>query len=79
MKLVNMHQAKSQLSKLVERVRRGEEIWIGKAGQPVAKLSALDSPNQPRQPGLLKGKIKIRKDFDKLPAWLLKAFNDPAS
>ena len=78
MKIVNMHQAKTQLSKLVERVRRGEEIWIGKAGQPVAKLTAFDLPNKPRQAGLLKGKIKMGAGFDKLPAWLSKAFNNPS-
>jgi len=78
MKIVNMHQAKTHLSKLIERVLRGEEIVIGKAGHPVAKLTAFDLPDKPRKPGLLKGKIKVAKDFDTLPAWLLKSFNDPA-
>jgi len=77
MKIINVHQAKTSLSKLIARVRGGEEILIAKAGQPVARLSAFDLPSKPRKPGLLKGKIKIAADFDKLPAWLLKNFDDP--
>lgn len=77
MKIVNMHEAKTNLSKLIERVQKGEEIIIGKSGHPVAKLTSFDLSHEPRKAGLLKGKIKISKDFDRLPAWLMKAFNDP--
>jgi len=74
MKIVNMHQAKTHLSKLIARVRRGEEILIGISGKPVARLSAFDAPSEPRKPGLLKGKIKIARDFDRMPPRLLKLF-----
>ena len=74
MKIVNMHQAKTHLSELIERVRRGEEILIGKSGKPLAKLSAYDMGDEPRVPGLWKGKVKIAKDFDRLPAGIQRAF-----
>jgi prevent-host-death family protein len=74
MKIVNIHEAKTHLSKLIAKVRNGEEILIGKAGHPVAKLTAYDLENKPRILGLLKGKIKIARDFDELPPGLMKAF-----
>ena len=60
--LVNIHEAKTHLSKLIERVLKGEEIIIGKAGKPVAKLA----PYTPKKVklGVLKGKIEISEDFD---------------
>ncbi|MBI3370394.1 MAG: type II toxin-antitoxin system Phd/YefM family antitoxin [Betaproteobacteria bacterium] len=64
MEIVNMHQAKSQLSRLVERVCAGEEIIIARAGKPVARLAPLERARNPRVPGLLKGRIWISKDFD---------------
>jgi prevent-host-death family protein len=70
---VNMHEAKTTLSRLVERVAEGEEIVIARNGQPVALLSPLKPPA--RRPGRLKGKIQIGPDFDDpLPAKLLRAF-----
>lgn len=75
METVNMHQAKSQLSRLVERVSAGEEIIIARAGKPVARLAPLEQSGKPRTPGLLKGKIWISKDFDApLPDDLLELF-----
>ena len=74
MKIINVHQAKSQLSKLIARAIKGEEIIIGRAGTPVARLTAFDVAQKPRTPGLLRGKIKISKDFDEMPAGLLKYF-----
>jgi len=53
---VNIHEAKTQLSRLVERCRAGEEIIIAKSGKPCARLCPLASP-PPRTPGLLKGKV----------------------
>jgi prevent-host-death family protein len=73
-RIVNIHDAKTQLSRLVARARNGEEILIAKAGEPVARLSAYDSGEEPRPLGLWKGKVKIAKDFDRLPADLLRAF-----
>jgi prevent-host-death family protein len=62
---INIHQAKTQLSKLVEEAVQGEEIIIAKAGKPMAKLIALESKVQtPRKPGGLKGQIWISDDFD---------------
>ncbi len=77
MDMVNVHEAKTHLSRLLERVSRGEEIVIAKDGQPVAKLIAV-SPRE-RQPGRLKGKIRIGKNFDApLPGGIAKAFGMPA-
>ncbi len=61
---VNIHQAKTHLSKLLERVGTGEEVIIAKAGKPVAKLSAYQPLPAPRQPGWAKGEIWLAADFD---------------
>ena len=74
MKVLNVHEAKTHLSRLLDRVAAGEEIVLGKNGRPVAKLV----PIQPvkRKPGRLKGKIKIAADFDApLPQSLAAAFH----
>lgn len=62
MYMVNVHEAKTHLSRLLSRVSRGEEIVIARDGQPVAKLSAVSA--RERKPGRLKGRIHIGKDFD---------------
>lgn len=73
MTTVNIHEAKTHLSKLLERVESGEEIVIARAGKPIAKLVGLQP--KMRKPGLLKGKIWIADDFDDpLPPDLLAAF-----
>ena len=59
---VNIDQAKTQLSRLLDRVAAGEEIVIAKGGKPVAKL--VPFPEVVRQPGRLKGKIKLGRNFD---------------
>lgn len=70
---VNIHQAKTQLSRLLARVAAGEEIIIAKSGKPLAKLVPFHAVV--RQPGRLKGKIKISRDFDApLPDSLATAF-----
>jgi len=61
---VNVHEAKTHLSRLLERVAAGEEIIISKAGKPVAKLSPLSKAQTDRVPGLDKGLFKIPEDFD---------------
>lgn len=72
---VNVHQAKTHFSKLLERVRRGEEIIIAKAGKPVAKLVPLGGDGARRTPGSARGKIVLAEDFDApLPEDLLDAF-----
>lgn len=72
--LVNIHEAKTHFSRLVERVSRGEEIVIGKAGKPIAKLVPYTEASGPRSPGAWKGRVKIAPDFDDLPAELAAAF-----
>jgi prevent-host-death family protein len=61
---VNIHEAKTHLSKLLRRVMNGEEIVIAKAGKPIAILSPIVPVPQPRVPGNDKGKIVIHPDFD---------------
>lgn len=72
---VNIHEAKTQLSRLVEEVAGGREIVIARAGRPVARLVPLATPVRRKQLGLLRGKIRIRADFDApLPDAVLAAF-----
>jgi prevent-host-death family protein len=74
MRVTNISEAKAHLSALIERVQAGEEIIIGKAGKPVAKLVRYERSEKNRQPGALKGKIYIADDFDELPADIAEAF-----
>ena len=68
MTIVNMHEAKTNLSQLVKRAAAGEEIIVAKAGEPVAKIVAYtEPPKQPRVPGSMKGQIWTAPDFDKIP------------
>lgn len=64
MHLINMHQAKTQFSKLVESAMNGEEVIIAKSGKPVVKLVPISSKKPKRRLGVLKGKIKVADDFD---------------
>ena len=76
MQTVNIHEAKTHFSKLVDAAAEGEEIIIAKAGKPTARLVAIEGQTPTRKPGTLKGKIKIAEDFDApLPADLLAQFN----
>jgi prevent-host-death family protein len=74
MHITNVSEAKAQLSALIEKVTNGEEIIIGKAGKPVAKIVKYERKPAPRVPGALRGKIKIAKDFDELPNDIATAF-----
>jgi prevent-host-death family protein len=72
---VSINEAKSGLSKLIERVEAGEEILIARSGSPVAKLVGLKPDHAGRRLGLLDGKFKIPDDFNRpLPAAVLRAF-----
>jgi len=72
---VNVYAAKTQLSRLLEQVERGEEVVITRHGKPVAKLVPIEVRQTPRKLGALRGKIRIAKDFDApLPEELLDAF-----
>ena len=61
---VNIHEAKTQLSKLVDRAAKGEPFIIAKAGKPLVKVVALDAPKTPRRLGFLKGQFKVPEDFN---------------
>ena len=63
MQVINIHQAKTNLSKLIEQVIAGNDLIIAKAGKPVAKLTAYKERVNPRKPGLWKGKVWISEDF----------------
>ncbi len=76
MRVVNIHQAKTHLSKLVEEVEGGEEVVIARAGKPVARLVPLQ---RPRRLGLLRGRLTVPEDFDApLPEEVLAAFEGGA-
>lgn len=75
MKQINIHAAKTHLSRLVDQVSAGEEFAIAKAGRPLAKLGPLSPGRRVRKAGFLKGKIRIPADFDApLPDDVLDAF-----
>ena len=64
MRQVNIHEAKTHLSQLVEDVAQGDEIVIAKAGKPMARLVGIAATRRPRPRGLLKGRMTIAPDFD---------------
>lgn len=72
--MMNVHAAKTNLSKLLARVANGEEIVIAKDGKPVAKLVPYASVLPPRPLGLFAGKLWISDDALETPEWLLDAF-----
>jgi prevent-host-death family protein len=75
MKITNIHEAKTQLSKLIESALAGEEIIIAKAGKPLVKLIPYQENRKPRIPGGWEGKVIISDDFDdELPANILTGF-----
>jgi prevent-host-death family protein len=65
-KVVNIHEAKTHLSRIVDEVARGAEVVIAKAGKPVARLVPVEASVRPKRYGLLKGKIQLpdAKDFN---------------
>jgi prevent-host-death family protein len=72
---INIHQAKTQFSRLVERVAGGEEIIIAKSGKPIARLVPYVPKGTVRRPGAMRGKIRIKKNFDApLPKEMLASF-----
>ncbi|MDB5760673.1 MAG: prevent-host-death protein [Burkholderia sp.] len=68
MHTVNIHEAKTHLSRLVDEAAKGEAFIIAKAGKPMVKVVALDTPDhtQVRRFGFLKGEILIPEDFDRM-------------
>jgi len=68
MKTVDIHQAKTQLSKLIEEASKGESFIIAKAGKPVVRVTALSAPTgaQVRRLGFMAGQISVPDDFDRM-------------
>jgi prevent-host-death family protein len=64
--IVNIHEAKTHLSKLIDRAVKGEAFVIAKAGKPMVKVVALDSPAAPQRLGFLAGEIDVPDDFDRM-------------
>ena len=77
---VNMHEAKTNFSKLIRRVLNGEEVIIARAGEPVARLGPLEGKRKmPREPGSARGLVRIAVDFDApLPNDVLSGFEGGA-
>jgi prevent-host-death family protein len=78
--VINIHEAKTHLSRIVEEVARGKVVVIGKAGKPLAKLVPIAPEVKRKKLGTLKGKIRVAKDFNApLPTATLAAFGLKAS
>ena len=77
MRHVNVHEAKTQLSKLLEAVEAGERIVIARAGTPVAALVPYRALSKRRKLGLFAGQATMAPDFDELPPDLAAAFGEP--
>jgi len=67
-------EAKASLSALLERVLKGEEVIIARAGKPIAILQPYRPNARPRKPGALRGRVRIASDFDELPVDMQDAF-----
>jgi prevent-host-death family protein len=75
MTVVNIYDAKTQLSKLIEEAAAGNDVIIARGGKPVARLTRLASSKRKLRFGVLKGKIKVSADFDvPLPSEVLRQF-----
>jgi prevent-host-death family protein len=74
MEIANIHQAKSQLSKLIARALKGEEVIIARAGTPLVRLVPVGRDESPRRGGQWKGKVRIADDFHELPDDVARAF-----
>lgn len=72
---VNVHEAKTHLSRLLEAVESGEDVVIARAGRPVARLVRAEPKRLKRTPGAWRGKVRIAEDFDETPDDLLDAFH----
>ena len=72
----NMYQAKSHLSRLVERALSGEEVVLAKAGKPLVRLVPVEEAAEPLKMGLLRGKVHIADDFDKLSPEIEEMFSE---
>lgn len=79
MEIANIHEAKTQLSKLVERALEGEEVIIARAGKPAVRLVPIRESDKPRRGGQWKGRVRIAEDFNALPEDIARSFGmEPA-
>jgi prevent-host-death family protein len=70
-KIVNMHEAKSTLSSLIESALRGEDVIVARAGRPLVRLVPVAPRRKARRAGMWKGRVRIARDFNVLPPeWL---------
>jgi prevent-host-death family protein len=75
METITIHKAKTELSRLIERACRGEEIVIARGKKPVVRLVAIEDAQRQRKPGILRGKLKVGPEFfeplpkEELDAW----------
>ena len=77
MRQVNIYEAKTQLSKLVDEAAKGEDVIIARAGRPAARLTRVSPEQGRRKLGVLDGQFKIPDDFNRpLPEEILNAFED---
>jgi prevent-host-death family protein len=73
--IINIHEAKTHLSRIVDEVAAGAEVIIAKAGKPMARLTPLESVPRPKKLGMLKGKIKVPDNFNEpLPEDVIERF-----
>ena len=76
---MNIHEAKTNFSRLIVEVQAGREVVITRAGRPVAKLVPFNGQAEPpRTPGGWEGRVRMAEDFDETPSELVQAFNEPA-
>jgi prevent-host-death family protein len=73
---VNVHAAKTHLSRLLEEVEAGEEIVLARSGRPVARLVPFKPAREPRVPGAWRGRVRLAPDFDTTPESLIAAFEE---
>lgn len=66
MRVVNIHEAKTQLSRLVEAAAKGESFVIARAGKPMVRVTAIEAPAAARRTGFLTGAFAIPEDFDRM-------------
>jgi prevent-host-death family protein len=78
MRTVNVYEAKTHLSRLLDAAAAGEEIVIARAGKPLAKLVAYRDDERPREPGYWRGKVHFADDFNVLPDTIAAAFRGEA-
>ncbi len=75
---MNVHEAKTHLSRLLEAVEAGEDVVIARAGKPIARLVAAGTRTEPRTPGAWRGRVVIAADFDETSEDLIAAFHGDA-